>query len=318
MPLRNLTRQLLLLLLLCTSHAAFADCSTLSSNGSFGSVSSFTLYSSPETVETGSGFTCSGGLLTLLSTDTITATLASSAGENGTTPQMLSSASGGIIPYTLCAASDCSSTYSIGQTITWTSTSLLGLLGLFNASDGTLPLYIHTLAGLNVPAGTYTDTIVINWHYNICFIGVLGLCVYTTGDTTSTVVFSADVTNDCIIENAPDVDFGSAALPADFASIASALTIRCTKNAAYKINLTSSNPLSGDFRQMASTDGGTTRYLLYQFYQPDGTSWTTDNDLSETGTGNSQTVNYTATVDTAQVNKPAGSYSDTVTVTVTY
>ena len=76
--------------------------------------------------------------------------------------------------------------------------------------------------------------------------------------------------------------------------------------------------MSGDFRQKASTGEGTTRYLLYQFSQPDGTTWTTGNDLSETGTGDSQTVNYTATVDTAQTNKPAGSYTDTVTVTVTY
>ncbi|ARU94942.1 Csu type fimbrial protein [Tatumella citrea] len=317
MNIKLLALRLLLLLVAGISHFARADCSTISSSGNFGTVSSFTLASTAETVETGSGFTCSGGLLTLLSTNTITATLASSTGESGTTPQMVSS-SGASFPYTICAASDCSSTYSIGQTITWTSTSLLGLLGLFNSSDGTLPLYIHTTAGLNVPAGTYTDTIVINWNYNICFIGLLGLCVYTNGTATSTVVFSAIVTNDCAIVDAPDVDFGSAALPANFASIASALTVRCTKNAAYKINLTSSNPLSGDFRQMASTSDGTTHYLLYQFYQPDGTAWTPDNDLSETGTGDSQTVNYTATVDTAQTNKPAGSYSDTVTVTVTY
>ena len=318
MKINTLFLRLLLLLLPGISHYAMADCSTISSTGDFGSVSSFTLASSAETVETGSGFTCSGGLLTLLSTNTITATLTSSAGESGTTPQMVSSSSGASIPYTICATSDCSSTYSIGQTITWTSTSLLGLLGLFNSSDGTLPLYIHTAAGLNAPAGTYTDSIVINWNYNICFIGLLGLCVYTTGTATSTVLFSAEVTNDCAIVDAPDVDFGSAALPADFASVASALTVRCTKNAAYKINLTSSNPLSGDFRQMASTSDGTTHYLLYQFYQPDGTAWTTDNDLSETGTGDSQTVNYTATVDTAQANKPAGSYTDTVTVTVAY
>ncbi|MBS0909013.1 spore coat protein U domain-containing protein [Tatumella sp. JGM118] len=305
------------LLLLFVSHLCLADCTASSASGSFGSLSSFTLASTAETVETGSGFTCTGGLLTLLSTDTITATIASSAGESGSTPQM-TSASGSAIPYTICASSGCGTTYTIGQTITWSSTSLLGLLGLFDASDGSLPLYIHTAAGLNVPAGTYTDTITINWHYNICFIGLLGICAYTTGDTTSTVTLTAIVTNDCTIEEAPDVSFGSAALPADFASVASALTVLCTKNAAYTVNLSSSNPVSGDWRQMSSAIDGSTRYLLYQLYQADGTAWTPENDLSETGTGESQTINYTATVDSSQTNQPAGSYTDTITVTVTY
>lgn len=305
------------LLLLCFSHLCLADCTASSASGSFGSLSSFTLASTAETVETGSGFTCTGGLLTLLSTDTITATIASSAGENGSTPQM-TSASGSAIPYTICASSGCGTTYTIGQTITWNSTSLLGLLGLFDASDGSLPLYIHTTAGLNVPAGTYTDTITIDWHYNICFIGLLGICAYTTGDTTSAVTLTAIVTNDCTIEEAPDVSFGSAALPADFSPVASALTILCTKNAAYTVNLNSSNPVSGDWRQMSSAIDGSTHYLLYQLYQADGTAWTPENDQSETGTGEDQTVNYTAKVDSSQTNQPAGSYTDTVTVTVTY
>lgn len=315
---KKIILRLFCLLLAGVSHLCLADCTASSASGSFGSVSSFILNTTPETVETGSGFTCSGGLLTLLSTNTITATIASSAGMSGSTPQMVNSSTGSAIPYTLCSAAGCAQNYTIGQTITWSSTSLLGLLGLFNASDGSLPLFIHTNSGLNVPAGTYNDTLTINWHYNICFIGLLGLCVYTTGDATSTVAFSATVTNDCAIENAPDISFGSAALPTGFSSIASALTVRCTKNATYQVNLTGSNPVSNDWRQMSSLVDGSTYYLQYQIYQPDGTAWTAGNDLSETGTGASQTLNYTANVNTAQTNPPAGNYAETVTVTVTY
>ena len=315
---KNLVKQLTGLLLLLVAHMCQASCSSSSSSGSFGTLSSFTLASTAQTIETGSGFTCAeDSVLKLLSSDTITATLASSAGESGDTPNMTSS-SGATIPYSICSASSCDETYAIGDTITWTPTTILGLLGLFDATDGTLPLYMHTSAGLNVPAGTYTDTLTINWNYSVCVIGVLGICVYTTGSSTSTVTLTAIITNDCTIEEAPDVSFGSEALPADFASVASALTIVCTKNAAYTVKLDSSNPVSGDWRQMSSTIDGSTYYLLYQLYQSDGTAWTSDNDQSETGTGENQTVNYTATVDSSQSNQPAGSYTDTVTVTVTY
>lgn len=315
---KNLVRKLSGLLLLMATHLCQAACTSSSSAGSFGTLSSFTLASTAQTIETGSGFTCANdSILRFLSSDTITATLASSAGESGDIPNMTSS-NGAKIPYSICSTSGCTQTYTIGQSITWNPVTILALPGLFDATDGTLPLYMHTSAGLNVPAGTYTDTLTINWNYTVCVIGLLGICVYTTGSSTSTVNLTAIVTNDCTIEEAPDVSFGSAALPADFSSVASALTILCTKNAAYTVNLSSSNPVSGDWRQMSSEIDGSTHYLLYQLYQADGTAWTPENDQSETGTGEDQTVNYTAKVDSSQTNQPAGSYTDTVTVTVTY
>lgn len=309
---------LLAVLLLGWSGAVLADCTASSSNTNLGTVSSFTLASTAQTVETGTGFTCSGSLLSLLSTNTVTTTLGSSANASATTPRLYNSASGSYIPYTVCGDSACSTTASVGSSKTWSSTTLLGLLGLFNASDGSLPLYIRNTAGVNVPAGTYTDTLTLNWSYSICFVGVLGLCVYTTGTATSYIYLTLVVTNDCAIDSAPDVDFGSASLPSSFSSIASTLGIRCTLNAAYTVNLTSSNASSGNWRQMSASTSAGTSLLQYQLYQPDGTVWTASNDLSETGTGATQSINYTAQVNPDQTNQPAGSYSDTVTVTVSY
>ncbi|WP_277754476.1 spore coat protein U domain-containing protein, partial [Rosenbergiella collisarenosi] len=129
----------------------------------------------------GTGFTCSGSILTLFGTNTITLTFASSSHTSSTTPRLYSSSTGSYIPYTLCGDSACSTTYSIGSSKTWRSTSLIGLLGLFNSSDGTLPLYLKTPSGINVPAGTYTDLLTLSWNYKICSIGGAIGCLYETG-----------------------------------------------------------------------------------------------------------------------------------------
>ncbi|MGK3124896.1 spore coat U domain-containing protein [Candidatus Pantoea formicae] len=304
----------LVVLLSGWSGTLWAACTGSSSSTALGSISSFTLASTAQVVETGTGFTCSGSALSLLSTNTVTGTISSSANASGTTPRFYNSSTGSYVPYSICSDSACSTVYNIGSSKTWSSTSLLGLLGLFNASDGSLPLYLKTTTGVNVPAGTYTDTLTLSWNYSICFVGVLGLCVYTTGTATSTIQLQFEVTNDCAIDSAPDVDFGSASLPASFSAVSSTLAVRCTLNAAYSINLASSHASSGDWRQMSNGDS----LLQYQLYQSDGTAWTASNNLSETGTGAAQSINYSAKINPDQTNQPAGSYSDTVTVTVTY
>jgi spore coat protein U-like protein len=296
----------------------YAACTTGSSTTSFGSQNSFTIASTAQTVESGTGFACTGSALSLASTNTITATISSTTNASGSTPQLYNSDTDTYLPYSICSDSSCSSTYSIGDTITWSSTTLVGLLGLFNASDGTLPLYLQTSTGSNLPAGTYTDTINISWSYSICFVGVAGICSYTTGTATSTITVTLVVTNYCYIDSAPDVDFGTAALPVGFSTISSAISVRCTLDASYSVNLASSNAESGDWRQMSSSVDGSTYYLQYQLALSSGTLWSSSSDYSATGTGSSQSIAYTATINSSQSAVPAGSYSDTVTVTVTY
>ncbi len=171
-----------------------------------------------------------------------------------------------------------------------------------------------TPTGSNVPAGTYTDTFTITWTYTTCSSSLLYLSL-TTATTTSTVTVNMIVTNDCTINSAPDVDFGSAAQPADVVSIRSSLSVSCTKNASYSVDLTSINSSSGNWRQMVASGTSGTKYLQYQLYQADGTTWTSSNDLSTTGTEASQILSYSAVVNPDQDNQPAGSYTDTVTVT---
>lgn len=307
-----------LVLLLFGLPGAYADCSSSPGTGNFGTLSSFVASSTAQQVTAASGFKCSGSLLSLLSTNTVTATIASSANPSGTQPAMVGP-NNVKIPYQICQDSACGTIMNIGTQTTWSSTTLLGLLGLFNASDGSLPLYLRSVTGVNLPAGTYTDKLGINWTYHICFIGLLGLCVYTDGADSTTVAVTMQVTNFCYIDNAPNVNFGSAAFPAGFASVTNnSLSIRCTLNAAYNVNLTSTVPGSGQYRQMSSTNNGVTSYLQYQIFKGDASVWTATTDTSLVGNGASQNVAYTATVNPSQANPPPGSYSDTVLVTVTY
>ncbi|MDN5681329.1 MAG: spore coat U domain-containing protein, partial [Ewingella sp.] len=142
---------------------------------------------------------------------------------------------------------------------------------------------------------------------------------YTDGADSTTVTVNMPVTNFCYIDNAPNVNFGSAAFPAGFASVTNnSLSIRCTLNAAYSVNLTSTVPGSGQYRQMSSTNNGVTSYLQYQIFKGDASVWTAATNTAMTGTGASQNVAYSATVNPSQANPPPGTYSDTVLVTVTY
>lgn len=307
------------LLLLCQPAYANISCQFQDNNtASFDAVDSFSLATTAQKVTAESGFACSGSALSLLSTNTINATIGSQVYPVGSTPQMTSTTSSDVVPYIICKDASCSQIYNIGSTINWTITSLIGLLGLFNASNGSLPLYLRTNIGVNVAAGTYTDQLLINWDYSICVSGIVS-CNYAVGNKQVTVTVTLKVTNYCYIDNAPDVAFTPAALPASFSAASGALSIRCTKNAAYTVNLTSANASSSDgWRQMSATVGGTSYLLQYQFYQPGGNAWTQSNDLSVTGSGISQAVSYTAKINPTQTNKPAATYNDTVTVTVTY
>ena len=308
-----------LLLLLGLTSNALAACSIKTSAPVIGPVDSFALNSAPQGVMAGAGFYCTPELVALNSTNTLSATLSSANKSNGI-PRLLNGA-GDAIPYSVCSDASCSPAYLDGGVISWSRTTLLELLGLFNSSDGTMPLYFRTTPGANVPAGTYTDVLTITWVYRFCYVGLdllgIKICIPNNGTLTSTVNVSVKVTNVCYIDSAPDVEFTSAALPSGFSNYSGQLAIRCTKNAAYTINLTSTNASVGDWRQMSQPIANQpTAWLQYQFYQPNGSAWTENNNLSVAGSGAAQPANYTLKINPTQSNQPAGTYTDTVVISV--
>ena len=313
---------LALLLLVGLMPSGWAGCTAPPSIGTLGTQNSFDVSSTPLTTSVSSGLKCTGALLNVGGTNTITATIGTTSHPVGTQPRLYSAATGQYLPYSLCQDGGCGTLYNQGSVITWSSTTALGLLGLFTGPSSTLPIFIRPQMNSNLAAGTYTDTIPIAWTWNICSVAVGQLlCLADSGSipTGSYISLTLIVTNYCYTDSAPNVGFGTAALPSGLTTVVSnSISVRCTLNASYSVNLTSSVAGSGQYRQMSSTENGTTSYLQYQLFKGDSTVWTAATNSNATGTGTSQSFPYTAAVNLSQNNQPAGAYSDTVTVTVTY
>ena len=85
-------------------------------------------------------------------------------------------------------------------------------------------------------------------------------CFRYWGSVTSTINVTLEVSNICEINSAPNVNFGSAALPSSFNTVdSSILQTRCTKDANYSIKLTSINGETDGMRQMFEKVNGSAR-----------------------------------------------------------
>lgn len=307
---------------------ARAVCTAAPATVNLGTASSFAVAASPQQVVSATGFSCSGsGVLTLITTNTVTATIQSATNSSGTQPRLRSAVTGDHIPYVLCRDASCNQTYAVGTQITWSSTTLLGLLNLFTGPGGTLPLYIRTLPGTQVAAGTYQSTVTLSWSWNICSIGALNLCLARdTGTASSTIQISLIVTRDCAI-TAPSVNFGSAALVASFDAVTQSLSIRCSKGAAYTVGIDNGIHASNGVRRLSNG----TNFIAYDVFYPAtsnnrwgrtvperrSSSEATVNPGSYTGT-TAQGYAYRAEVNPNQPTPPGGTYTDTLTIDVQF
>lgn len=307
---------------------ARADCTAAPATATLGSVSSFSVAASPQQVVSSTGFSCSGsGLLTLITTNTVTSTVQSATNSTGTQPRLYSAATGDYIPYVVCRDASCTEPYAIGTSITWESTTLLGLLNLFNGPGGTLPLYIKTLPGAEVAAGTYQSTITLSWNWNICSVGALNLCLARDrGTASSTIQISLIVTRDCAI-TAPSVNFGSAALVASFDAITQSISIRCSKGAAYTVGIDNGMHASNGIRHLSNG----TDFIAYEVFYPAGSNSRWGQTAPERKSSSEATVNpgshtgdtaqgytYRAEINSAQPTPPGGAYTDTLTIDVQF
>lgn len=301
----------------CT--AANAACTAASQSLTFTSGSSYDVRSGSIANISGlAGLACTGSLLSLLGGGYARATVTSANGFK------LSTGGSDLIPYQLSA--DPGGTYVFSQaapTIDYMNPTLVSLLGLFGNNSFSAPLHGKITGTPNVAAGTYTDTLTIQWDYYICNgIQIGPLCVfYETGTRTITVNVKLIVSQDCRI-SAPNVSFGSAALVSQFQSVAQAVLVDCTKNSSYKVSFSTGN--GGSARPWRTMSDGAGHSLQYNLYRPDGTTiWDDTNPqtsatLGTGGTTPTQLQSYVAKVNGSQVTPPAGSYSDTVSVIISF
>ena len=128
---------------------------------------------------------------------------------------------------------------------------------------------------------------------------------------------TATVTSQCSV-SASTLDFGAVGLLLANTDGTSNVTVQCASGAAYQVGLDNGQHASGTTRRMQGP-GGLVTYELYRNptrTQRWGSTLNTDT-VAGSGNGSSQTLTVYGRVPN-QTTPSAGTYNDTITVTVTY
>jgi len=319
-------RRLLWALLLLFSGSCGAVCNISTLNASFGNVTSFALSGTGEVETTGTLVVACDAILNLLTNDSVTLnyTAASVSGNSRATMKRTDNAAiTDVIPTRLCGLSGCasSSEVQISKAYTWSGGTLLNLLG---SKQYNIPLYFRTVAGQNVTAGPYQVLLTFSINYNVCSVGIAGLCLTPqTGTATTSILVNMNVTNDCSTMTTPDVNFNSAPLVQNFPTVSQAIAVTCTKGSTYTIGINNGANSLNNVRRMVSGSN----YMSYDIYKEATTNrwggsgterWASAASSQLSTDGLLRTYNYTAKVLTNQTTPPAGTYSDTLIVDVAF
>ncbi len=200
----------------------------------------------------------------------------------------------------------------------------LGITALLpGIKTGTATLYGSVPnAQIGLSAGTYISTFsgtnaVITATSN--FSSTPASC--GTGNTSAfSFTANATVSKTCTVIAANNLSFGAAAgLLAANVDATTTLQTQCTNSTAFQIGLDNGQNASGTTRRMLGSSGD---LITYELYQDSGrtTRWgnTVNSDtVSGTGNGAVQTSTVYGRV-AAQATPTPGTYTDTITVNVTY
>jgi spore coat protein U-like protein len=316
--------RMIAILVFCSVFAstAWAECGVNNPESNLGNVSSLSLIEVPQRGSAAGGFYCTG-LLQLLSTAYIRVSLVNSDFR-------LTGSQGGSIPFSVFADSGFTQPLLAGQLAQFGAGNLLNLGGL----GAGVPLYFSTALGANVPAGTYTGTVTLRWHWAVCgALGIGGICTWErspgvvqncllgcgaptnwgTGVVT-TIRVTLVVTKACQFVSLPAVDLGRKALVSQFSKASQALSVRCTNTEGFSLSFGNGQHYQAPWRQMAR---GSHR-LRYNIYSTEQTLLTLGQTLDSIGSGFNQGFRIEIQVDPNQNDVPAGTYVDHVVVTLSY
>jgi len=142
------------------------------------------------------------------------------------------------------------------------------------------------------------------------------------GSATSTLSVTATVTGNCTVSTSP-VAFGSVN-PLSGANVdaTGGITVTCTNSTPWAAAAGVGSGTGATFASRVMT--ASTNTLNYSLYTNSGrtTVWGdgsgTTATIAGTGTGSAQAITIYGRVPSGQITAPPGSYSDTVTVTVSY
>ena len=143
---------------------------------------------------------------------------------------------------------------------------------------------------------------------------------------TSNLTVQLQVNGTCTI-NAATLDFGSTGLLTVAINATASLSVTCTNTTPFSVGLDNGANFSSTRRMR---QGATSNYIGYQLYTDAGltNAWTTASSSTTcttanscilgTGNGSAQSVTVYGQVPALGVAPVPGTYTDTVTVTVTY
>jgi len=313
---------LAVLIALGLAGVAHATCTVSSQSLTFASGSTYDVKASAVASIAGkAGLACTGSVLNVLGASYARATMTSANAF------VLKSSTGGSIPFQVAADQGFTVPFTQGGTVNYMSGTLLSLLNILNPNSFNPPLYAKLTGAPNIPAGTYTDTLTVQWSWQVCNgVDLAGLlCVgYETGTATATIAVTLVVSADCRI-SAPNVSFGTAPLASQFQAVNQAVLVDCSAGSSYKVSFSSGG--NGSSRPWRTMSDGAGHVLQYNLYRTDGTTiWDETNPLPSTangGTGSGSTTpnqvqSYVAKVNPGQATPPAGTYTDTVNVIISF
>jgi spore coat protein U-like protein len=142
-----------------------------------------------------------------------------------------------------------------------------------------------------------------------------GLAATATGSFTSQIVITAE----CKVQSTNTLDFGSHGVLDANVDATTTFTVQCTNGTGYNVGLNAGSS-GGSIATRLMANGPAS--VSYRMYSDAGrtTNWgntVATDTLAGTGNGSAQTLTIYGRVP-IQTTPAAGSYSDTVTITVTY
>lgn len=318
------------LILLSAGLPARAACTlTGGASASFGTQSSFVINASPQNTSSSFTVACSVVLNLLNVSDTVTLTLESAVpvAAAGARPAMFRTdvpTNPDNLPVQICGLANCAgnSEITVGKSYTWGGSTLLGLL---TNTTYTLPVFFYTVAGQNLSAGPYQVALTFRVNWNICSLSALACLSYQTGSGPLTPALTLNVTNDCTTISAPNVNFNSAPLVGNFPTVNQSVAVTCTKGSTYTVGISNGANPSGNIRRMA--DNSASNFMSYEIYKSNGTDrwgssgaerWSSGLSTSVSTDGLLRNYSYVAKVLTTQATPPAGAYTDTLIVDVSF
>lgn len=254
----------------------------------------------------------------------------------GVAPRWMSNYNGAQMSYDLY--SDAARTRIIGAYgsgfPTYTTSMVMSSAFVFESTIN-MPVYARAHPGQSLPA-TYPFQSQIGggqlrYSYNVGSLfnpvpsaPTEAQCLSGAGASGSgTVGFHTQVTatfaNTCRITTATDLDFGAVTALAGNRDQTSTIQLQCPNGTVWRVGLNNGGNANGNIRRMAGPGGNYLRYELYrdpQRSQRWGNTLGTDTS-NGTGTNASQSLTVYGRIP-AQASPVPGTYSDTVTVTLTY